>query len=176
MIALTGIPVIETERLILRGPKSSDFEGFATFTASDRAIHVGGPISRVLAWRGFCHATGHWLHRGYSSFIIADKATDAPLGMAGPWFPEGWPEPEIAWTIWTPEAEGKGIAFEAAQAARAWAYATLGWTTAISMIAAENDRSQALARRMGCKREADFVHETFGTCQIWRHPSAESLQ
>lgn len=176
MIALTGIPVIETPRLILRGPKSSDFEGFAAFTASDRSIHVGGPLSRVMAWRGFCHATGHWLHRGYSSFIIVDKVTDLPLGMSGPWFPEGWPEPEIAWTIWVPEAEGKGMAFEAAQAARAWAYHTLGWTTAISMIAAENARSQALARRMGCTRGADFSHETFGACQIWRHPSAESLK
>jgi RimJ/RimL family protein N-acetyltransferase len=45
----------------------------------------------------------------------------------------------------------------------------------ISMFA-ENARSQAPARRMGHARAADFTHETFGTSQNWRHPSAESLQ
>jgi RimJ/RimL family protein N-acetyltransferase len=176
MIELTGIPVIETDRLILRGPRLADFEVFAAFMATERSRIVGGPISRVLTWRSFCHLTGHWLHRGYSAFILADKSSGTALGAAGPWFPEGWPEPEISWSIWVSEAEGKGLAHEAALASRAHAYTALGWTTAISMIAPTNLRSQALARRMGCTLDGDFTHETFGTCQIWRHPSAESLQ
>lgn len=175
MIELVGIPVIETTNLRLRGPKTADFEMFAAFMASPRCTYVGGPLTRALAWRSFCHLTGHWLHRGYSAFILADKSTDAALGMSGPWFPEGWPEPEIGWSIWAPEAEGRGLAHEAALAGRAYAYNTLGWKTAISLIVNGNTRSQALAERMGCVRDGSFIHETFGASQIWRHPAPESL-
>ncbi len=169
--ALIGVPVLETERLRLRGPKRADFETFATFLQSDRAAFVGGKQPRVQAWRAFGHLTGHWVLRGFSMFIIADKTTDAALGMAGPWFPEGWPEPEIGWSIWDAAAEGKGVAHEAATAARAWAYDALGWTTAISLIVDGNARSEALARRMGCQFEGEFTHETFGKSRIFRHPA-----
>lgn len=175
MIRIEGIPVIDTPRLRLRGPRLEDLDVFAAFMATDRARFVGGPLSRALAWRGFCHVTGHWVYRGYSNFIIADRTTDAALGMCGPWYPEGWPEPEIGWALWDASAEGKGIAFEAATAARRFAYDTLGWTTAISLIADDNDRSAALATRMGAVLEGRFVHETFGESRIFRHPGPEAL-
>lgn len=174
MIQFSGIPEIETERLRLRGPRIADFEANADFMASDRSRFVGGPVSRTQCWRGFCHMTGHWLHRGYSMFVIADKATDAALGMAGPWFPEGWPEPEIGWSIWDAAAEGKGIAYEAALATRRYAYDSLGWATAISLIADGNDRSEALARRLGCVPDGTFAHADFGTSRIFRHPARDA--
>lgn len=174
MIALTGIPTIETANLRLRGPKASDFETFAAFLGSPRAAFVGGTQPRVQAWRGFGHLVGHWALRGYSMFIIADKTTDAPLGMSGPYYPEGWPEPEIGWSVWDAAAEGKGIAFEAATEARAWAYDALGWTTAISLIVDGNARSEALARRMGCVLEGEFTHEVYGKSRIFRHPGPEA--
>jgi RimJ/RimL family protein N-acetyltransferase len=173
--ALTGVPVLETARLRLRGFQASDFDTFAAFAASPRAAFVGGPNGRTLAWRGFCHMTGHWVHRGYGMFVICDKASGAPLGASGPWFPEGWPEPEIAWSIWDAQAEGKGYAFEAASATRAFAYDVLGWSTAISLIDVNNARSAALARRMGCVADGVFTHEQFGQSTIWRHPAPDAL-
>ena len=175
MIRLEGIPVIETARLRLRGPRLEDYEAYATFMASGRSIYVGGPLGRLQAWRGFCHVTGHWVYRGFSTFIIADRNTDAALGMCGPWFPEGWPEPEIGWTIWSAENEGKGLAFEAVTAARRFAYDVLGWTTAISMIDHGNDRSAALAARLGAVYETDYTDDTLGTCRIFRHPGPGAL-
>ncbi|MEZ5798748.1 MAG: GNAT family N-acetyltransferase [Paracoccaceae bacterium] len=175
MITLSGIPILDTPRLRLRAPRLADFEVFAAFMASPRSQHVGGPQGRTLSWRSFCHLTGHWVHRGYSMFIFARRDTDAALGMAGPWCPEGWPEPEIGWSVWAPEAEGQGLAFEAATATRRWSYDTLGWTTAISLIVSGNTRSETLARRMGATHEADFTHETFGKSRIFRHPGPEAL-
>ncbi|MEM9138761.1 MAG: GNAT family N-acetyltransferase, partial [Pseudomonadota bacterium] len=96
------------------------------------------------------------------------------VGRVGLWFPDGWPEPEIGWSL-TAEGEGRGIAHEAALAARAYAYDTLGWTTAISLISPDNVRSIALAERMGCTREPDFEHAEYGTMGVWRHPGPEAL-
>ena len=167
-VALTGTPVLTTERLTLRAPQTADFDAFAAYVASDRARFTGGPLTREMAWRSFCGITGHWVHRGYGPFVV--QADGEAIGSVGPWFPEGWPEPEIAWMMWSPAAEGRGLAQEAALAARAFAYGPLGWTTAISMIDPDNHRSQALARRLGCTPDGTFRHERFGLCHIWRHP------
>lgn len=167
-------PVLDTPRLRLRAPAIADFEGFAAYLASERSRFTGGPLERNLAWRGFGHIVGHWVLRGYGVFVIEDKATGRAIGTSGPWFPEGWPEPEIAWTLWDAAAEGKGLAVEAALAARAWAYEALGWTTAISLILEGNARSEALAARMGCVPEGRFTHAQYGASSIWRHPPADA--
>jgi RimJ/RimL family protein N-acetyltransferase len=171
MMTLQGAPVLQTDRLILRLPKASDFDMWAECMGSDRSRFIGGPVERHLAWRSFCHLGGHWMMRGYGMFVFADPATDAPYGMTGPWFPEGWPEHEIGWTVWDAAAEGRGYAREAAMAARDYAYGTLGWTTAISLIDPGNARSIALAERMGCGYERVYLHPQFGDMQVWRHPA-----
>jgi RimJ/RimL family protein N-acetyltransferase len=178
MVTLYGTPVLTTERLILRAPRAGDYEPWAAFAASDRARHVGGPLTRYLAWRAMGHLTGHWVHRGFGMFIFARRdAPDAPLGMAGPWFPEGWPEPEIGWSVWAEAAEGTGLATEAATAARAWASATLGWTRPVSYIDRDNARSIRLAEKLGATLEPgapvpqlsadDDPAETL----VYRHPA-----
>jgi RimJ/RimL family protein N-acetyltransferase len=171
--ALTGTPVLRTPRLVLRAPEPGDFEGFAAFLAGDRAAHVGGPAGRLTAWRAFCHITGHWVMRGWSMFVMADPATGRGLGMAGPWFPETWPEAEIGWSLWDAAAEGQGLAFEAVSALRAFVRDRLGWRTAISLIAEGNTRSEALARRLGCVPEGRHAFETGGEARIWRHVGLE---
>ncbi|MEX0304576.1 MAG: GNAT family N-acetyltransferase [Leisingera sp.] len=166
---LANIPTIETERLRLRAPVASDFQRYAEFRMSDRASGVGGPFSRAEAYSQFGELFGHWILRGYGRWIVADRHSDEPLGVAGLWYPEGWPEPEIAWSVFE-GGEGKGIAFEASLSAREFAYSELGWTTAASLILEGNARSFALARRLGAKFETTFQHQTLGAMQVWRHP------
>ncbi len=173
MSAVVEIPTLTTERLTLRAPKPSDFEAFAAFRASPRAVHVGGPHGRREAFMSFCALWGHWAMRGFGRWIVADRTTDAPLGVVGPLYPEDWPEREIAWSVFE-GAEGRGIAYEAAVAARRYAYETLGWTTAISLIVEGNERSIALAKRLGCVWERDHEHPEFGRMPLWRHPGPEA--
>ncbi len=152
-VTLSGTPALETGRLILRAPCAADWPPSAAFLASERARFVGGPVAARAAWRIFGHVVGHWALRGFGLFVFCDKATGQALGTAGPWFPEGWPEPEIGWTLWRAGDEGRGLAFEAAQAALAHAFRDLGWQTAVSYIDAANARSIALAERLGARRD-----------------------
>ncbi len=172
---MTPIPTLETERLILRPPALDDYPVVRDFYASDRSKMVGGPINPRRAWLALASAIGHWSLRGFGRWVLDAKDGETALGLVGLHHPEGWPEPEIAWTLWRDDAEGKGYAFEAAQAARAHAYDTLGWTTAVSLIDPENSRSVALGERMGVRFESVFEHPDYGPLNVWRHPSPEEL-
>ncbi len=175
MIALSPTPVLETERLILRAPQGSDFDGWTAFATSERSRFIGGPHDRAVAWRAWGHVIGHWAMRGYGMFVLADRtAPDAPLGMAGPWYPEGWPEREVGWTLWTDGAEGKGLAREAAKAALCYVFDTLGWDTAVSYIRPENARSIALAERLGARRDRGASCPDGKSCLVYRHPAPEA--
>jgi RimJ/RimL family protein N-acetyltransferase len=142
---------IETERLILREiDPERDFEGWARTMADERTVRfMGGHVQdRALAWRNMASIIGHWVIRGYGFFSVENKETGEWLGRVGPWYPEGWPEPEIGWTI-SPEHWGHGYATEAARASLAYAFETLGWSRVIHVILTGNERSIAVAKKLG---------------------------
>lgn len=168
------IPTIQTAHLTLRAPMPSDLDAYAAFRASDRSRIIGGPDDRAGAFNMLCSLVGHWHIRGYGRWMVADKATDEPLGVVGLYYPEDWPEPEIGWQVFD-GAEGRGIAYEAAEASRRYAYDTLGWKTVASLILPTNTRSANLARRLGCVIDGQHPHKVFGSLDIWRHPSPEAL-
>lgn len=168
------IPTLETERLIMRAPGQQDLDAYADFYASERSHMVGGPLTRIEVWRWLASVIGHWQLRGFGRWMLDEKNGSTSIGLVGLHYPEGWPEAEIGWTMFS--GEGKGYAFEAAQAARRYAYDTLGWTTAVSLINPANTRSLALGKRMGVTHDYDYEHPQFGTLAVWRHPSPEALQ
>lgn len=171
---MTKIPTLETKRLTLRTPRMSDFETYAGFCASPRSAGIGGPYTGGQAFDRLGELIGHWSLRGFGRWMVADKETDAPLGVVGLMHPTDWPEAEIAWSLFA-AAEGKGIAQEAALAARSYAYDVLGWTTAISCIVPDNTRSIALAKRMGAVQEPHFHHPEYGEMLVWRHLSPDQI-
>lgn len=172
-VTLANIPVLETERLILRAPQEADYPAFRAYRRSDRATRLASVETEGLIWTLFAAYPGHWQLRGYGRFMIVDRASGATIGHAGPIFPEGWQEPELTWTIFDPAFEGKGIAFEAALAVRAHLYADLGWTTVISQIDPENHRSIALATRLGATLERTDPGEV-APFHVYRHPGPEA--
>ncbi|WP_096784489.1 GNAT family N-acetyltransferase [Rhodobacter sp. CZR27] len=174
MISVTGSPAIATERLTLRMPAARDWEAVAGYLTSDRARFTGGRLTRELAWRSFGHMVGHWVLRGYGMFFFTRRGSDEALGMAGPWFPEGWPEPELGWTVFSDAGEGQGFAREAAEAARRHAFQNLGWKTAVSYIHPDNARSIALAERLGAVRDAGAAFPGDGPTLVFRHTGPEA--
>ncbi|MFK7836023.1 MAG: GNAT family N-acetyltransferase [Sulfitobacter sp.] len=173
MTTMLTIPTVETENLRLRCPRMDDFDAFAAFRTSARTVHLGGPNTRTQAFDKLGEIIGHWQLRGYGRWMVADKTTDAPLGVVGCFYPDDWPEPEIAWSVFQ-EAEGRGVAYEAARASLDFAYDTLGWTTAVSCTTPENTRSQALAKRLGAQREEDFTTVDGMQLQVYRHAAPQA--
>lgn len=161
--------LLTTDRLLLRKPDDRDTATAVAFLTSARAEHVGGPMAQGAAWRAHAKMVGHWVLRGFGLFTITDRATGTSLGMCGAYLPADWPEGELGWHIWRADREGRGIAFEAAVAVRAWIYRALGWSTCVSYIAPGNRRSIALAERMGARRD-EAAARPDPCCLVFRHP------
>lgn len=173
-IATPVFDVLETPRLVLRPPVAADWPGVRAFYLSQRSRFTYGPKTEAAAWRSFAAEIGHWTLRGYGMFTLSEKGgDDTGLGLVGPFYPLDWPEPEIGWMLW-PAAEGRGYGYEAARACLAHAFGALGWTTAVSYIDAANDRSIALAERLGARLDAGAATLSADTL-VYRHPRPEPL-
>ena len=162
------IPVIETDRLVLRGPEAGDLPAFTAFYQTDRSHMVGGPRDAVASFTSLDSCIGHWVIKGFGLWHLTLRETGEFIGWAGMIDAPGWDEPELGWTV-LPQAEGKGLAYEAALAARTYAAQKLGLDGVISYIDPANTRSLALAARLGATFERDGA--LLGKpCHIYRHP------
>ena len=140
--------MLETPRLRLRAPRLDDFEHWAAFYASPRSTFESRPLTREEAWRTWAADAGLWVLRGYGAFGVEDRASGAYLGEVGIYQQARFPGPELGWFV-VPEAEGRGIAFEAALAVRGWIAARCDWPFITSIIDPGNARSIALGLRLG---------------------------
>ena len=168
--------VLVTERLALRPPVPGDWEPFLAYTGGARFNAERGALPVAERWRYFAALLGHWQIRGWGRFIATERASGRIVGHMGPLYPEGWPEPEIAWHLWHDEFEGKGLALEGARACVDHAFRDLNWPTAVSYIVPGNLRSARLAERLGARPDATADGPAFGdghTVGVWRHPNPE---
>lgn len=175
MTAAIG-PTLETERLLLRVPRREDFDAYAEMVGDEEtAKFIGGHVPRAAAWRRFLAMPGAWLLQGYAMFSVIEKSSGRCIGQLGPWQPEGWPGTEIGWAFHK-DAQGKGYATEAGQAALEWAFTVLAWDEVIHSIHPDNRASQALAIRLGSSLRgpgqlpAPFENEPI---EIWSQTRAQ---
>ena len=162
---------LETERLVLRPPQPKDEAAAIEFYTTDRAQHVGGATGvNFYAWRSVAMIFGHWATRGHGLWAVTEQGNDDIIGLVGPFHPFGWPETEIGWEVFQ-GYEGRGFAFEAAQAAIIDARKRLGWDQIVHYIAPANIRSIALAERLGAILDPDAqVPYPDTPCLVYRQP------
>ncbi len=170
-------PVLQTSRLTLRRPVPTDWEAFHAFMMSDRATAFGSHGNLGRAFRSFLSELGHWEMFGVGMFAVTMRDDDRAIALVGPWTPPDWPEREVGWMVLDANSEGRGIAREAAEAALAYAWTTLGWNTVVSYIDEGNVRSRALAERLGAVIDpaAISVNGAGGKpVLVYRHPRPEA--
>ncbi|MEO0543488.1 MAG: GNAT family N-acetyltransferase [Pseudomonadota bacterium] len=172
-----NIPVLETERLILRSLRVDDLDGFFSIYAdADHARFISRVPDRAKAFDKMSSLMGHWILRGYGRFAVEEKSTRRFIGHVGASHLDDAKEPELNYSF-VPEAGGRGLATEACIAALRYLYEAHGWQTAISEISTQNEKSRALAQRMGAAKVSERDAGEFGTLEIWRHlPPEEFLQ
>ena len=156
--------MIETARLTLRGWRDEDYAPFAALNADPEVMrHFPSVMTRqesdALAQRNRDHIEAH----GWGLWAVERREDGAFLGFTGLAHPrpphpkEG--ETEVGWRL-ARHAWGHGYASEAARAALAFGFERLGLAEIISFTATENERSQAVMRRIGMTRapDRDFDH------------------
>jgi RimJ/RimL family protein N-acetyltransferase len=162
---------LRTDRYLLRRPVPADWDAFHAFMMSDRSTAFGSHRNLAKAFRSFAAELGHWEIFGYGMWAVTTHDSDTALALIGPWSPPDWPEREVGWMVLSPDAEGTGLATEAARAAIADAYGRLGWSTVVSYIGLENTRSIRLAEKLGATLDPDAPQPLPDSpVLVYRHP------
>ncbi|MEM1388206.1 MAG: GNAT family N-acetyltransferase [Pseudomonadota bacterium] len=142
------VPVIETERLLLRAPGIEDFARFADIMASPQGKNWGDPKDRRETWSLFVQITATWYLRGHGAWAICLREAPARLiGIVQIGAEPGDDAPELGWLL-DAAAEGNGYATEAARAVRDHARDAMQMVDLVSYVDAENTRSRAVAERL----------------------------
>ncbi|MGB5558620.1 MAG: GNAT family N-acetyltransferase [Paracoccaceae bacterium] len=162
------IPILETERLILRAPQTRDFPTWAAIHAGDESGFIGGPTPADRAFSEFSVYIAGWLLHGHGLWAVERREDGQLLGFVHIGLEWEDYEPELGW-MFSPEARGQGYATEAARAARDHALGLLGSGNVVSYVNAANAPSWRLAARLGAARDRATEAANDGDSQVWRH-------
>ncbi|MEM9796779.1 MAG: GNAT family N-acetyltransferase [Pseudomonadota bacterium] len=163
------VPVLEGPRLRLRAPSVGDLPAWQRIYAAPEAKHFGGPWGAEEAWEEFAYYTGDWILYGHGLWSVERLSDTVLLGFIHLGLEWSDPEPELGW-MFLPEHRGQGYATEAAGLASAHGAALLGDGAFVSYIAAGNAPSNALAARLGARRDTAAETAIGATdLHVWRH-------
>ena len=160
------VPVIETERLLLRGHRLEDFAPCAAMWADPLVTrHIGGqPFSAEESWSRLLRYAGHWAMLGYGYWMVEEKSTGAFAGEVGfadyhrsltPPLPAG---PETGWVL-ASAFHGKGYATEAVRASLQWGDAKFALNETNCIIHPENLGSIRVALKCGYTETAPRTYK-----------------
>jgi RimJ/RimL family protein N-acetyltransferase len=156
MPRLKNAPVIETERLRLRGHRLGDFDACAALWGDPVVTrYIGGkPFSPEEVWARLLRYAGHWRWMGFGYWVIEEKATGGFAGELGfadykrDMEPSLDGAPELGWVL-SPRVHRRGYATEAVHAVQAWGDAHLSHARTVCLIHPENAASLRVAARCG---------------------------
>lgn len=163
---MTAIPMLETNRLILRGFQPGDLDAMtAMWALPDIVRYIGGvPLTREQSWTRLLRHVGMWQVMGFGFWVITDKATGRLIGEAGFHEMRRMMVPAIEDTLeagWglLPEMHGQGLASEALVAMWAWAVETHPGMPITCIIDPQNTASLTLAARHGFEETTRAIYQ-----------------
>lgn len=166
MSAHNEIPVIETDRLRMRGHRVEDFENCRSMWGdADVTRFIGGkPLSGEEVWARLLRYVGHWTLLGFGYWLVEEKDGGRFVGEVGfadfkrqitPSF-DGIPE--IGWAL-ASSFHGKGYATEALRAAVAWGERHFDGKTTGCLISPDNIASIRVAQKGGYQEFAKTFYK-----------------
>jgi RimJ/RimL family protein N-acetyltransferase len=159
-------PSVETERLLLRPWRpAEDLDAVAAMNADPavmRWVAPNRPLSRAESEELLDRFVRHWDEHGFGLWAVVPRdGSTVCVGFAGlaipSFLPAVLPAVEVGWRL-APQWWGRGYATEAARASLEFGFRRLGLRAVVSIIDERNERSLAVAGRLGMRRGADRVH------------------
>jgi RimJ/RimL family protein N-acetyltransferase len=173
---MADIPTLETARLILRGPSSTDFDDLCAMFGDPEVVkHVGGvTLTSEDVWVRILRYLGHWQLFGYGTWIVRDKA-GAFVGEVGMFdyrrvITPALEIPEVGWGLARAQ-QGKGYATEALRAVLAWGDQHFGARPMSAIIDVGNAPSLRLAERCGFREVGRATYKDAPVIVLRREPS-----
>ncbi|NOR62050.1 MAG: GNAT family N-acetyltransferase [Rhodobacteraceae bacterium] len=168
-------PTLHTNRLTLEALSAQHTNALQAFYATERSTWVGGPSDKAGCAKLLKNAAKHWEEHGFGLFAISLNTETDACGMTGVGDPEWFPEAELLWALWDEKFEGRGIATEAAIAARDFYYRSTGAKTVVSYIHPDNTASIAMAKRLGANVDNSAATPNNNNSIVYRHQTPEKL-
>lgn len=177
-----AVQELRADRVLLRHWQPEDEPKMARINRDPEvARYLNRPLDEHGVSTFFDAMVSHWEHYGYGPWAIESLEPETRgsfLGFAGlasvPSFMAGaGPGPELGWRL-DRTAWGRGLATEAAVAARDHAFVRLGLAELISIIHPENHRSQRVAIKLGMRRALSIENLVLGRdVDVWRLAAEE---
>jgi len=173
---VSDVPVVVSERLILRGWREDDRNGFATMNADPRVMeHFPGTLTRAQSDAFVDRVLGDW-SRGYGLWAVEERATGrfiGFIGLAAPAFEAHFtPAVEVGWRL-AYESWGRGYATEGARASLSWARDNITPPRGeiVSFTTIRNVRSRHVMEKLGFthRDDDDFDHPAVPDGEWRRH-------
>jgi RimJ/RimL family protein N-acetyltransferase len=139
---------IETERLVLEPLVLADLDDLVALHAHPEVTEWLGGLDEATARERLADNERQFLERGHGRLAIRDRQSGAFLGRSGLVYWPQFDEVEVGWTL-APRAWGHGYATEAARACIEWGFELLTVPYLTAMIQSSNERSLAVATRLG---------------------------
>ncbi|MEA2484163.1 MAG: hypothetical protein QOC55_2110 [Thermoleophilaceae bacterium] len=153
---VSAAPPITTERLLLRPLVEADVDELVALHADAESRRFLGALDRDEALRRVRDSEREWRERGHGRAAIVHRESGRFLGRSGLKHITHFDEVEIAWALHR-DVWGQGYATEAARAWIEWGFASLDAPYFTAMIEPQNERSFAVAARLGMTRLRDDV-------------------
>ena len=167
---------LSTRRLLLRRWQVADEPAIAAINRDPEVTRwLNRPTSEGAIAAFFGQMVAHWQTYGFGPWALASAepgSNGALLGFAGlahlpPFLAHAGDAPELGWRL-SSSAWGRGLATEAALAARDHAFDTLGLEEVISIIHPQNHRSQRVATKLGMRPGRRIQNPAIGrSVEIW---------
>lgn len=148
------IPTLESDRLVFRGHRVSDWPDCVRLWSDPQVVRfIGGRVfTPEEVWARVLRYAGHWALLGFGFWVVHEKATGAFVGEAGladyrRSILPALKSPEVGWAL-VPGAQGRGLATEAVRTVLAWAEAN-GHPRTQCLIDPSNLASIRVAEKVG---------------------------
>jgi RimJ/RimL family protein N-acetyltransferase len=169
------IPVLNAERLRMRGHRLDDFSACAEMWADPVVTrHIGGkPFTKEEVWARLLRYAGHWALMGFGYWAIEEKATGSFVGELG--FADFKRDieppldgmPELGWAL-ASRAHGKGYATEAVRAVVAWGDRHFAAAPTVCIIHPDNLASIRVAEKCGYRESRRTTYKGHPTILFTR--------